>query len=119
MSLVFKVGDTVYHPTSGKGCVERVANSSHPYFIKYEGESVPCWSMESFLSYTPWPAPNYVRPIQEGLHIIKYDEQEYLAIWKDSRWRWALGDTFTWEGLEIMCANHVQSVKFLSELPKN
>lgn len=65
---VFRVGDVVYHCISGKGRISKKDQSKYPYHVEFgDGHE---WVEEKHLSFSPWPAPNHTRPIQEGWWIV-------------------------------------------------
>lgn len=81
---VFRIGDVVYHPINGKGRVSAVDESVTPYYINF-GHGCG-WSEEQSLSFSPWPAPNHTRPIQEGWWIATYEGQAALIELRKDGW---------------------------------
>lgn len=120
MSLVFKVGDTVYHYVLGQGTVSVIddLHTNSPYHISYTSGSYH-WEEEKTLSFTPWPAPNHTRPIQNGLYIVRKEQytETYLAFYKDKEWFWVNGPS--WPHFTTIKDQHlIKIVKFLSETPE-
>lgn len=68
---VFKVGDVVYHPEKGEGSVlpSNAPGREEEWLINFE-KNPSQWIREALLSFSPWPAPDHKRPIQEGWWIV-------------------------------------------------
>lgn len=76
MENVFKPGDTIYHPSIGKGEVTNT-NGRFVYFIAENGENVS--ATVQLCSFSPWNEPNHIRPeppVKEGWWLMHVKEDE-------------------------------------------
>lgn len=83
----FKVGDVVYTIHDGKITVTQVNNSSVCYV--HFNETRYAYPREC--SFTPWPEPNHVRHIEDGLYTVIYPESDYITVarYAGGYWYWA------------------------------
>lgn len=67
MDNPFKVGDKVYHVKFGEGVVSCTDKSEVPVYASYNNPYGQEWCSLAMVSFTPWPAPNHVRPFTPTL----------------------------------------------------
>lgn len=90
MTAIFRPGDTVYHPHLGKVTIRESMEHRRPdLWLLNETADGKLYAVESSrLSFTPWPAPNHVRPTEVGFHIVTYKNynRTYLAHFNGELW---------------------------------
>ena len=65
----FKVGDVVHHVQYERGVVKKTAEVTYPVYVSFDnGENG--WFSDEVLSFSPWPAPDHKRPIQDGWWVV-------------------------------------------------
>lgn len=80
----FRPGDTAYHPGFGKVKVLSIERGVDIQVQDYGKEyMIPQWTIASLLSFTPWPEPVHVRPLEDGYYLVRSDSMQYtnLAIY--------------------------------------
>lgn len=91
MTDIFQVGDVVYHPYLGKGvvrdafCVDFANDEAWHHDTEYG---------TALLSFTPWPEPDHVRPLKDGVYKVAYQSYPTILARFDNRW-WCVDTSFT------------------------
>ena len=79
MNSIFKVGDVVYTPDINDGRLVVGTLAPNGVFAgtgtDYKGQNSR-WYTFCFVSFTPWPEPVHVRPLRDGLYVIKFNTTE-------------------------------------------
>ncbi len=74
MNSIFKVGDVVYTPDINDGRLVVGTTAPNGVFAgtgtDYKGQNSR-WYSFCFVSFTPWPEPVHVRPLRDGLYVVK------------------------------------------------
>ena len=73
MNNPFKANDKVFHVEYGSVIVSHIPNdrevviytTKEPYSLQ---EPIQC------ISFTPWPEPNHIRNVEDGLYVVNRDE---------------------------------------------
>lgn len=90
MKNPFKVGDVVYTCEHNDGSL-RVGESMADNGVvagtanDYKGHNSR-WIPLCYLSFTPWPEPCQVRPLEDGLWAISGKFGDYIAYHENGKW---------------------------------
>lgn len=94
---IFQVGDVVYHPSEGKGVVVRTGTQAIDVQFKdcvHNGWTYTHADANKLLSFSPWPEPNHVRPLKDGVYKVAYQSYPTILARFDDRW-WCVDTSFT------------------------
>lgn len=112
----FKVGDIVYTTSHGKVEVTALTMSGtlecKSLDSRYPNVGVIYYTNEC--SFSPWPEPNHVRPIEDGLYTIIYEGGDFVTVVRHQggSWYWitAAGGT-----KPLTRSRNIQIVKRISD----
>ena len=73
MNNPFKANDKVFHVEYGSAVVRRIPCNDE---VVIDIDKAPYRLQEPIqrISFTPWPEPNHIRNVEDGLYVVNRDE---------------------------------------------
>lgn len=117
MSNVFEVGDVVYHPFYGKVIILSINAEYMAIDTEIGNYLLRVDEVKKFLSFTPWPAPNHVRPLKNGVYKAKQCGMDTVLIRWEGRWYYVDSKWTTQLGEKVRSQEEITDSEFLYSLP--
>lgn len=111
---IFMVGDEVYHVLHGRGIIIDIETSSIPLRIDFGTHYY--WAVCGSVSFDPWPAPNHVRPMKNGVYKVEYGGEHWVMCFRENVWYFVDSSYTTMIGKEVGFPDDVKSPEFLYSL---
>lgn len=85
MNNPFKANDKVFHVKYGSVIVRRIPNDRE-VIIHTDKDTYILQEQIQCISFTPWPEPNHIRNVEDGLYVVQRDDEPVVRRRTGGEW---------------------------------